>query len=266
MKYEQLPPPDHLKNYIRYFWILEHDGKTQSLNTLAPLADGCPGIIFQHSSEGIFYDPSDKHLPEIFLYGQTITPTDFKVTGKFKTSGVCFHPYALKSIFGFNASELTDSCMDLTLVMNHLREPLLNAITFTDQIAIFSNSIHQQIRSKNYQIDPAVEYALKQIVRSKGNVPLKNLHREIKVSERGFQRRFDQQVGISPKLFSRVCRFQASLAQLKSSQYINLSDVAFDNGYADQSHFIRNFKQFAGFSPYQFQKRDRSLAENFSVF
>jgi AraC-like DNA-binding protein len=91
------------------------------------------------------------------------------------------------------------------------------------------------------------------------------LQRNLNLSERGFQRRFNQHVGISPKLFSRVCKFQAALGQLKNNNYANLSDVAFDNGYADQSHFIRSFKEFAGFSPYQFQKRDRKIAENFSV-
>lgn len=266
MKYEQLPPPAHLKNFIRYFWILEHNGDTQTSNTMAPLADGCPGIVFQHSSEGSFYDLGNKQVPEIFLYGQTITPTDLKINGKFKTVGICFYPYALKSIFGFHASELTDNCMDLTLLMKRLKEPLLNARTSRDQIEIFSSSIGQQIKSKNYEVDRAVEYALTQIIKSKGSVALKDLQDEMKLSERGFQRRFDQQVGISPKLFSRVCRFQASLDQLKNNRYVNLSDVAFDNGYADQSHFIRSFKEFAGFSPYQFQKSERKLAENFSVF
>jgi AraC-like DNA-binding protein len=266
MKYKQLPPPAHLKKYIRYYWVLETEDDARTSNTMAPLADGCPGIIFQHSAEGSFCDPSDKTVPEIFLYGQTITPSDLRINGKFKTLGICFYPFALKSIFGFHASELTDSCVDLTLLMSRLKEPLLNACTFIDQIEIFSTSIHQQINSKNYPVDRAVEYALAEIVKSKGTVALKNLQSELKLSERGFQRRFDQQVGISPKLFSRVCQFQASLDQLKNNRYVNLSDVAFDNGYADQSHFIRSFKEFAGFSPYQFQKHERKLAENFSIF
>jgi len=265
MKYQQVSPPPCLKNYIRYFWVLESDDADQSGKKLLPLADGCPGIIFQHASLGSFSDPRHEHLPEIFLYGQTVKPTEINFGGRFQTIGVCFYPYALKSVFGFDASELTDSCLDLTLLLNNVKEPLLNASSPKNQLEIFSTHLNHHIQKSRYQVDHATEYALSQIVQAKGNLPLRDLQRKLKLSERGFQRRFNQHVGISPKLFSRVCRFQAALRQLKNNNYGNLSDVAFDNGYADQSHFIRSFKEFAGFSPYQFQKRDRKLAENFSV-
>ena len=265
MKYQQISPPPHLKNYIRYFWVLESEDVGQFGKKLLPLADGCPGIIFQHSSLGSFYDPTREHVPEVFLYGQTVQPVELNLRGTFKTTGVCFYPYALNTIFGFNASELTDSCVDLTLLMNNFKEPLLNAPSVNNQIEIFSAHLYRHIQKRNYHIDHVTEYALTQIVQSKGNLALRDLQRKLKLSERGFQRRFDLHVGISPKLFSRVCRFQAALVQLKNNNYTNLSDVAFDNGYADQSHFIRSFKEFAGFSPYRFQKRDRKIAENFSV-
>lgn len=265
MNYEQIPPPDYLKSYIRYFWKLKNDNAHESFKTLGPLPDGCPGIIFQHSSEGSFVDPIHKQLPEIFLYGQTIKPTELYLQGKFQTLGICFYPYALKSIFRFNASELTDNCLDLSLVTNGLKEQLLNSHSLSHQVKIFSSHIYNQIKTKGTSIDRVTEYALTCIAKSKGNLSLKDLQTELQLSERGFQRKFDTHVGISPKLFARVCRFQASLAQLKSNNYKNLSDIAFDNGYADQSHFIRSFKEFAGFSPFQFQKHNRKLAENFSV-
>jgi len=265
MKYEQISPPPYLKNYVRYFWVLESDGTSEPAKKLLPLADGCPGIIFQHSSVGSFSDSAHEHLPEIFLYGQTVKPTELNLGGQFKTFGVCFYPYTLKSMFGFDASELTDSCVDLTLLVNNFKEPLLNASSLKNQIDTFSTHLDCHIKKSSYRIDHATEYALSEIVQAKGNLPLRDLQRKLKLSERGFQRSFNQHVGISPKLFSRVCKFQAALRQLKNNNYANLSDVAFDNGYADQSHFIRSFKEFAGFSPNQFQKRDRKIAENFSV-
>jgi AraC-like DNA-binding protein len=266
MQYQQILPSPRLKNYIRYFWALESDDNSKSEKKLLPLADGCPGIIFQRSSFGSFSDPSHDHLPEVFLYGQTVKPTEINLGGKFQTVGVCFYPYTLKSIFGFDANELTDSCLDLTLLLtNNFKEPLLNASSPYNQIEIFSTHLYSYIQKSRYHIDPATQFALSQIVQSKGNLPLRDLQKKLKLSERGFQRKFNQHVGISPKLFSRVCRFQAALHQLKNNDYANLSDLAFDNGYADQSHFIRSFKEFAGFSPYQFQKNHRKIAENFSL-
>jgi AraC-like DNA-binding protein len=185
--------------------------------------------------------------------------------GKFKTLGISFFPHTLKSIFGFNASELTDSCLDVDLVFLHILEQLLNTTSPADQINILSFNVLSQIRRTGVQKDIITGYALNQIIESKGRIALKDLQKSLNISERYFERKFNQHVGISPKLFSKVYRFQASLNQLKSNHYAKLSDIAFDNGYADQSHFIRTFKEFAGFPPYQFQKQAHLVAEDFPV-
>ena len=110
-----------------------------------------------------------------------------------------------------------------------------------------------------------MHYAVSAIARSKGNVALKGLQIELRLSERSFERKFKEYIGISPKLFSRICRFQASLKQLRNNDFSKLSDVAFENEYADQSHFIRAFKEFAGFSPFQYQKQSPEVIENLAT-
>jgi AraC-like DNA-binding protein len=267
MQYAQIPPPTYLKEYIRYFWTLESNGTDLAPKTLGPLADGCPGLIFQPSEKGLFYEKAHKPLAEIHLYGQTISRTAIYLIGNFQTIGICFFPNTLKSIFGFNADELTDSCLDVSVLAQEqgicLKEQLLNASSQAEQIEILSSYLFTQIRKTAERVDELTHYLLSQIIRSNGKISLRELQVEVQLSERGFERRFKQYVGISPKLFSRICQFQASLQQLRSNQYIKLSDVAFDNGYADQSHFIRVFKEFAGFSPYQFQKQSYQVADHF---
>jgi len=76
------------------------------------MADGCPGIIFQHPAEGAFHK-DDQRLPEIFLYGQSTQHAELSLSGKFNAIGICLYPNALRSLFGLKAEELTDSCMDL---------------------------------------------------------------------------------------------------------------------------------------------------------
>ncbi|MNV73647.1 HTH-type transcriptional activator RhaS [compost metagenome] len=101
------------------------------------------------------------------------------------------------------------------------------------------------------------------MIESKGLASLKGLQNQLQLSERSFERKFKQHVGVTPKMFSRICGFQASLSQLKKNEYDKLSDIAYGNGYSDQSHFIRTFKEFAGFSPYQYQKQADKVADNF---
>ncbi|MEM9983080.1 MAG: helix-turn-helix transcriptional regulator, partial [Bacteroidota bacterium] len=124
---------------------------------------------------------------------------------------------------------------------------------FIDQLA--------HIRTKP---DQDLAYALQTIVQQAGRVSLKALQQELRISERTFERKFKSYVGVSPKLFTRICRFQSSLKQLRAGKYQKLSDIAFDNGYSDQSHFIRDFKRFSGHLPLQYQQAN-PLVENFSV-
>jgi AraC-like DNA-binding protein len=149
--------------------------------------------------------------------------------------------------------------------MDQLKEPLANSVSLTEKINVFATLLWQILKKRSPVPDRVTEFAVRRIVESKGNVPLRSLQQDLRLSERGLQRRFLQQVGISPKMFARVCRFQASLTQLRASDFLNLSDIAFDNGYSDQSHFIRTFREFAGFSPLQFQKNKSMLTPNFTV-
>ena len=110
-----------------------------------------------------------------------------------------------------------------------------------------------------------MQFALSEIVRNDGRVSLAELREKLRMSERTFERRFKDFTGISPKLFTRISRFQVSLKQLQVKGYDKLSDIAFENNYADQSHFIRSFNEFAGFTPNSYQKETEEIVENFSA-
>lgn len=269
MKYQQLPPPEQLKPYVRYYWTLEYEDDHMLPHTFSPLADGCPGIIYQQSDTGVFFDREGKTLPPVFLYGQTIRPAHICLMGHFRMIGACLAPDALKAVFGLNASELTDTCTDLDAIATRcgvrLSEQMLYAFHLPAQLTVLSAYLGEERRRNEKHIDTLTQYALDLILRSGGGITLKELQQKVNLSERSFERKFNQYVGITPKLFVKVCRFQSSLNQLQSNRYDKLSDIAYDNGYADQSHFIRAFKEFAGYAPYEFQRQSDSLADNFPL-
>lgn len=268
MKYREILPPSYLKHHVRYFWTLESDGIAAEPHILGPVADGCPGLIFQQSDNGTFFQ-ENKALPDLLLYGQTTKATTLHLTGGVYAIGVICYPNALKSVFGLNADELTNSCLDLDLLAVtkdfHLAEKLGSMLSLADKVDIIAAFLFQQINKHEKATDAVTQYALSQIIASGGSIALKALQQELQLTERSFERRFKQGVGISPKLFSRICRFQQSLAQLKSNNYSKLSDIAFEHDYADQSHYIRAFKEFTGFSPYQYQKKTNEIGTNFML-
>jgi AraC-like DNA-binding protein len=266
VKYQHLQPPHYLKDYVRYFWAIESHVEDETPDNFTPAADGCPGLIFQQTGKGTFYQNS-KQLPGIFLYGQATRPTELQVAAPLDIIGIIFYPHALKSIFGMDAQELTDSCTDLEALAvkdgYSLLEQMQRASGITQQVEVLATFLIWQIRKNNVRQDAAVQYALSAIINSKGLASLKDIQTYLQLSERSFERRFKQCIGLTPKLFSRICRFQASLAQLKANDYQKLSDIAFENEYADQSHFIRAFKEFAGYSPYQYQKQSNEIVKSF---
>lgn len=266
--YRIISPPDYLKQYVQYFWILESDNMYLSPVTMGPLVDGCPGLMLQKAEKG-FYADDNKKLPEIFLYGQTVSRTHLYFKGKFETLGVTFFPNALKTVFGFDAFELTDFCCRISLLTdkrhNYLEDKLLNSQSFTNQIEALTSYLFFQIRKNEQHFDPLIGYAQSEIILLKGNVSLLKIQKILNMSERSLERKFRQHVGISPKLFSRINRFQEAFRLLKNNNYIKLSDIAFDAGYTDQSHFIREFREFTGLAPYQYQKEFKAINEDFPI-
>jgi len=266
MRYEQIQPTGALSAYVRYFWTLENSPCDLLPKTFGAIADGSPGIIFQYADNGNFHQ-DNKELPSVFLYGQTTRYTQLFTPGKFRTIGVYFYPHALKPIFGFNAAELTNSCLDLDLIpagsFLHLSEQLINTKELSDQIRILSDYLLIQMERNQRFEDHLTTCAVAEIIKARGDIDLKFLQGNLGLSERNFERKFKSNVGISPKLLTRILRFQSSMDLLRDHKFSKLSDIAFENNYADQSHFIRSFKEFAGLSPNQYQKKSNEIVQNF---
>lgn len=249
MEYREITPPPHLKSVIRFFWTLKVKMASSGAAEFRIIADGCPGIIFQQA-EIKFVEKGERlnWLPKLFLYGPTTKFGQLFSSSKTQIMGMSFYPYALKTIFGFDANELKDKMIDVDLIQPHFSGQLGYVNQETDWIELLSSFVAEQME-QNRMTDWFILDSVGQINETRGNISIHNLYRDLKISERQFQRRFKRYVGITPKLFSRIVRFQSALNQIHHNNYQQLSDVAFDNGYTDQSHFNRDFKEFAGLSP-----------------
>jgi AraC-like DNA-binding protein len=109
---------------------------------------------------------------------------------------------------------------------------------------------------------PAVAYALRELHRVPHARTIESIREEIGLSPRRFIRLFRDSVGMSPKAYGRIQRFQAALPLIDCSETVDWADVAFDCGYYDQSHFIRDFRTFTGFSPSVYAEARRKHLEH----
>ena len=111
---------------------------------------------------------------------------------------------------------------------------MLNSDTASEMILVLDNYIFSLI-PKNNKDKPLIKAAEK-ISKSPTKHILSEIQKDICVTERTLQRIFEKNIGVSPNQFRKIHQFSRSFRQLNNRQFQNLSDIAYDNDYADQKH------------------------------
>ena len=245
MAYQIIAPPPSLANYVSYFWTLEHQTDNLSPRTYTVMCSGTPGLVFQQDPS-VFAGFDGERLPQLFAFGQATKYGQLRSCGSFHSVGVSFRPTALKAVFGLDASHLTDqnACISL-LAKTSLADELSNCRTAQQQVSRLSAFLLAQVQQHGEE-NKKIVYAAAALQRG---IRLPDVLQAIQLSERQLQRLFLTHIGIRPVLYARICRFQTALGLLREGKFRSLTDAAHSLGYFDQSHFIRDFKLFAGASP-----------------
>lgn len=217
-------------------------------------ADGLPGIMFQQSENGMFLNGENKKLSPLFVYGQTIKPIEIICHGPFRMIIFYLYPPMLKMLFEIQASDLIDSCLNFAdLKIEGSKEVLSrleSANYIEDQIKILETFILSRVPEPSKAIN--LSNAIKCIEMHHDSFSISSISDNFNVSPRTFQRIFKQYVGISPRLYARVSKFNKAINLLESGEYKLLTELAFETEYSDQSHFTRTFKEFTGLTPKAF--------------
>ncbi len=221
-------------------------------HTNIPLyADGYPGIMFQQTKNDFFLLPKKKKLSELFLYGQTLDPISLDVKGAHRYVVVQLYPFASKYLLNIDPKVLNDDCYDLLQIatVTPYYEKLRASKTLDEYIALIYEVIRLLIKTHKVSENDRVEKAISIIIKSQGQLKIKELLEDIYMTERTFERNFMSYIGLTPKQFARIIQFQSSIYRLTTTTYNTLLDIGLDSGFSDQSHFIRTFKSYTGQTP-----------------
>jgi len=178
--------------------------------------------------------------------------------------GVHFKPGGAAPFLGYPAFEFADTHVELETLWgysaNTLRERLHEASTAEERFSILETALRERIRGSlehHYAVSAALDAFTNDV-----SVGVREIARDVDLSERRFIEVFKREVGMTPKLFSRVQRFQRTRAlihQLDSEP--NWAIVAAECGYCDQSHLIREFVEFSGTSPADYLRQYNRFLE-----
>src|SRR5690606_37694197 len=157
-------------------------------------------------------------------------------------------------LFAVSADEVTGIAPDLYSFFGSegklLEERMCTANDNEARVGIITKFLESKLDANERDL-PSVHNAVRSIMDAGGQISVERLAERSGLSIRQFERKFKEVAGLTPKLYAKVIRFQAAAAH-KPLGTRNLTDIAYDCGYYDQSHFINDFRRFSGYSPKEY--------------
>jgi AraC-like DNA-binding protein len=250
LKVERHIPAATLQPFIKDYLFIENESEMD--NRILPDTSVVLSVRYRgHISL------QENNLPDVVLSGIRRSPKNIHYGGQSGNLLVRFTPGGAAAFFSEPLNEWADQTVPASFLKRYsdirqLPERLAECSAKEEKIAQLERVLMPKLI--NAQPDPLILFAIQKICSAGGLLPIRQLTRELYISQDAFEKRFRQTVGASPKQFSTIIRFRNAIGT--HSVTSNLTETAHAAGYYDQAHFIKAFKSFAGQSPGQFF-RDR---------
>lgn len=257
MNYQTFQPTSDLSSLIKCYWTLEVPaGYSAEKQRIVP--DGCIEMAFILGNDiKRFTSETDFILqPRSMVIGQTIEPFFIQPTGYVNTFAIRFYPYGFTNFVTIPIRDLANKETPITQLFGEatakdLEQRIVNATDTQQRIDVIETFFINKLSEKT-TIDNIVKSTIDTLLLTKGNTPINTILKEDRSKRRQLERKFSQQIGISPKQLAKVIRLQTALKMLLNQQNETLTRIAYESEYYDQNHFIKDFKEFTGTTPKEF--------------
>ena len=252
MNYYIIQPPDILKPFVRFFWVLEHElSAGEPPYVYRSIADGCTEMVFHYraSFDEITDDGRQNGGPSGIQF-QTDTYRRFITSESFGIFGAYIYPFAVPRFFNLPSSETSNLALDYDAFLGNagreLEERIMLAPNNLKRAEILTDYLLMRLRH-NTPTDDHIITSIRHVIHTKQHRTVAQLADTFNLSTRQFDRRFKEYAGFSPKTYLRLIRLQDAIQQYGSNK--SLTQIALECGYYDQSHFIHDVKAFTGYHP-----------------
>ena len=247
-------PARPLEQFVRFY--VQREARIYGATVVHPVpARPTPMIVFD------FDDATD-----VFIYGQqavvksplavvvgpqTYRRIEMQLRGTLNTFVIAFQPDGIHRLFSIPMYEVADIDFEAHSVLGsfitRLGERLGNSRSFPERVRIVEEAFLPRALASTGP--DGVSTAASGIILAGGRADIPALAARASLSVRQFERRFMQQVGMRPKLFARIARFEAALENKARLGAKSWTDVAHEFGYYDQMHMVHDFAEFTGGTP-----------------
>jgi AraC-like DNA-binding protein len=251
---ETYVPKAPLRNFVDLIW--RYDGLVQAHDLERVLPTGTMQIVINLVDDtSRKYDPQDprrvERHPGSILSGPHGAFFLIDTAEQASVLGVAFMPGGAAPFLRMPAREVRDLHVSLEDIWGvdarGLRERLIEAGP-DERFAILEGWLLQHARG-DLTGHPAVTYALTEFAGVPHTRTVSEVTDRVGLSQRRFIELFDEEVGLTPKLYCRIQRFQHAIRRVHRSEDVDWADLAAMSGYYDQSHMIRDFQEFSGLNP-----------------
>ncbi|MDD2488875.1 MAG: helix-turn-helix transcriptional regulator [Bacteroidales bacterium] len=278
--FDIIKPCSLLEPFIKYYWILDYESSVVEPIRVIPY--GCVQFTFylgeRINSFGSNNDSSYKD--QAVVTGQISSFFDVVPQGKIRLITIVFKPFGAKPFFDFPIFEIQNNIIPIKDINNKewldLENRLGDCVDNKSIVSCLENNLLKKLEKNtlfnSYSSinNERIMLAINRIDDSKGTINIKDLSSLACLSDKQFNRIFADYVGMNPKNFLRIIRYQSFLLKLqnsniKATKAVDFLDLVYDCGYYDQSHLINNFKEFTGYTPKEYIKLFSPCSEYFSM-
>jgi AraC-like DNA-binding protein len=260
MRYAEYAPSPRFRTLVEKLWLL--DGYASGAAD-AVVPDGRMELVFHY--KGAFWRHRDAEQPVeqplSLLVGQMIEPVILTPRGYAGVAAIRLRPAAARTLLRFPLAEISGRFVDLESIFP-------NVAALRARLAEASDDEQRIGELEEWLLDLAcppprrdIEAAVAAVLQTGGRATIESLSVLTGTGVRQLERQFRDDVGLSPKVFSRIVRLQSALKRIRGG--LRLSDVALSCGYYDQAHMTRDFRQLAAMSPGMWQSHSGDLAPLF---
>lgn len=275
MLYVSYQPGPPLNEFIDNFWLIE-GGQARRLEKILPC--GTSELVVNLKNDEIhIHDPQQPERYRRFsgavfsgTYSQSFICNGLQHEA---IMGVHFKAGGAFPFLNTEASELTNAHANLADLWGgsgvELRERLCTAATRQQRFRLMESALKRRLLC--HTTDQAqMNVALKMFAMGGNGALVRAVSRELGFSQRRFIQVFSSHVGLTPKMFCRILRFQRARVSAERLKAPDWAELAVACGYFDQSHLIKDFKEFSGSTPniysVQQHQKDTRLKDNHALF
>ena len=243
MEYKIIKPYKDLKPFIHFYWELKGNELEKQWERVFP--DGCAGVLMNLGGTCLTDNGSlSMEFGKTYVVGAMISFKDSFIDSDTHLLGVCLKPATFANFYSYaSQNELTDDTIEFEKSNSFNVEKIFN-----NPFDYLNQFFSDRIKAKHIPLQSVIN----DIHSTNGQISIHELSKRNFTTVRQLERNFKRFIGLSPKEYSNIIRFQNALSIIKKSdENRSFLDVAFECGYYDHSHLTNEIKRNTGLSPSQ---------------